>query len=103
MCIRDRRMVDFYCENGPTFCLEVELLAPAQSIFQLEGFWLHLVAMGVPHVRMDRLTPAERQWWASQRASNRGRAATGLTVEESLKVLHDPRWSWRPDFYKDVH
>jgi len=24
-------------------------------------------------------------------------------VEESLKVLHDPRWSWRPDFYKDVH
>ena len=98
-----QRMVDFYRENGPTFCLEVELLAPAQSIFQLEGFWLHLVAMGVPHERMDRLTPAERQWWASQRASNRGRAATGLTVEESLKVLHDPRWSWRPDFYKDVH
>ena len=98
-----QRMVDFYRENGPTFCLEVELLAPAQSIFQLEGFWLHLVAMGVPHARTDRLTPAERQWWASQRASNRGSAATGLTVEESLKVLHDPRWSWRPDFYKDVH
>jgi hypothetical protein len=68
----------------------------------LEGFWLHLVAMGVPHERTDRLTPAERQRWVSTRASNRASAATGLTVEESLKVLHDPRWSWRPDFYKDV-
>jgi tryptophan halogenase len=97
-----QRLVEFYQENGPTFCLEVELLSPAQSIFQLEGFWLHLLAMGVPHGRADRLTPAEHTQWAALRATHRAGAERGLTVEETLRVLHDPRWRWTPGFYKDV-
>jgi tryptophan halogenase len=97
-----QRLVEFYQENGPTFCLEVELLTPAQSIFQLEGFWLHLLGMGVPHGREDRLSAAERAQWATLRAANRAVGAQGLTVEETLRVLHDPRWRWTPGFYKDI-
>jgi len=95
-------LVEFYRENGPTFCLEVELLSPAQSIFQLEGFWLHLLAMGVPHGRNDRLTPAERAQWEARRAANRAAATRGMTVAETLRILHDPRWQWKPGFYNDV-
>jgi tryptophan halogenase len=96
-----QKIVDFYRENGPTFCLEVELLKPAQSIFLLQGFWLKLVAMGVPHGRTDRAGPALREEWARTQAKNRAMAATGLTVAETLRYLHDPRWAWTPGFYKD--
>jgi len=96
------RLVEFFKENGPTFCLEVELLSPAQSIFQLEGFWLHLLAMGVPHGRCGRLSDAERAEWARLRAQNRTQAAAGLTVEETLRTLRDPRWRWTPGFYRDI-
>ena len=96
-----QKIVDFYQENGPTFCLEVELLKPAQSIFLLQGFWLMLIAMGVPHGRMDRASPLLREEWTRTQAKNRAMAATGLTVAETLSYLHDPRWVWTPGFYKD--
>ena len=93
--------MDFYQENGPTFCLEAELLKPAQSIFQLQGFWLKLVAMGVPHGRMDRASLVLREEWVRTQAKNRAMAATGLTVAETLRYLHDPNWVWTPGFYKE--
>ena len=96
-----QKIVDFYRENGPTFCAEVELLKPAQSVFQLQGFWLKLVAMGVPHGRMDRAGEALREEWLRTRAKHRAMAETGLTVAESLRYLHDPNWVWTPGFYKD--
>lgn len=92
--------VDFYLENGPTLVAEADLLAPVQSVFQLEGVWTHLVGMQVPHARMDRPTLPEREGWARHVAANLAQAESGgLTVEETLAVLRDPRWSWTPGFY----
>lgn len=94
------KLVQFYQENGPSFAMEVELLMPAQSIFQLEGFWYHLIAMGVPHAHADRATAAERAEARLGRQRHREAAVQGMTVAEALKVLHDPRWRWTPGFYK---
>lgn len=95
-----QRWVDFYRENGPTLVAEIDLLTPVQSVFQLEGVWTHLVGMGVPHARLDRATEAERATWARHVAANLARAESdGLTVEQTLAVLADPRWSWTPGFY----
>ncbi len=95
-----QRWVDFYGENGPTLVAETDLLAPVQSVFHLEGVWTHLVGMQVPHARAERATPAERAAWANHTAANLAQAKThGLTVEETLAVLQDPRWTWTPGFY----
>jgi tryptophan halogenase len=95
-----QRWVDFYGENGPTLIAETELLAPVQSVFHLEGVWTHLVGMQVPHARAERATAAERAAWANHTTTNLNQAKTqGLTVEETLAVLQDPRWTWTPGFY----
>lgn len=92
--------VDFYLENGPSLVAEPDLLAPVQSVFQLEGVWTHLVGMQVPHARMERATAAERAAWSRHVSANLARAeAEGLTVEQTLAVFADPRWSWTPGFY----
>lgn len=92
--------VDFYAENGPTLVAETDLLAPVQSVFHLEGVWTHLVGMQVPHARMDRATQSEREAWSRHVAANLEQASSrGLTVEETLSVLQDPRWTWTPGFY----
>lgn len=96
-----QRWVDFYRENGPTLVAEIDLLAPVQSVFQLEGVWTHLVGMGVPHARAGRATESERAGWARHVASHLEAAARdGMTVEQTLAVYADPRWGWTPGFYE---
>jgi tryptophan 7-halogenase len=94
------RIVDYYRENGPTFLAEIDLIPPAKAFNLLEGYWVHLLGMGVPHARADRANPEEVAAWQAYMAANRRDAAErGWSMAETLAVLHDPRWSWTPGFF----
>ncbi len=94
-------LVEYYQQNGPCFLAEIELLKPIQSVFQLEGYWLHLVGMQVPHARMDRGTAVEREAWKRHCQANLSKAEqSGMTVAQVLEVLHRPQWQWTPGFYR---
>lgn len=90
----------YYRENGPTFLAEIDLIPPSKAFSLLEGYWTHLLGMGVPHARMGRASPEEVAAWREHVAWNRRAAAErGLGLRETLDILHDPRWSWTPGFF----
>ena len=94
-------IIEYYEQNGPNYLAESELIKPIQGVFQLEGYWLHLVGMKVPHQRASRATETDRQVWAQHCAANLHRAEQhGMTVAQSLAVMHNPRWQWTPGFYR---
>jgi len=95
-------VVEFFKENGPNFAMEYELLNTAQSIFRLDGYWLHLLAMGVPFERNGRLTAFDQAAFDGVRREWRNKAAQGLSVEESLACFSKPNWRWPPGFYSDM-
>jgi hypothetical protein len=56
--------------------------------------------MGLPHARQGRATPEEVAAWRAHVAANRRAAAGhGWSLADTLRILHDPRWSWTPGFF----
>ncbi|HEV7866616.1 MAG TPA: tryptophan halogenase family protein [Chthoniobacteraceae bacterium] len=92
-------IVRFYEENGPSLVAQLELLPPDRSLFQLEGFYTLLLGQKVPHQRLHAPSQKEQQIWAQYCRANAARAATGLTMSESLEIIRNPLWSWTPGFY----
>ena len=94
------RIVNHFLENGPTFVAEIDLIPPSKAFSLLDGYFTHLLGMGVAHARQSRANEQERRIWAEYVAHNRRQAdEQGMPTAETLAILHDPRWSWTPGFF----
>lgn len=94
---RAQAIVDYYRENGPNSLMK-HRLERRQEMFGLEGFYTLLIGLKVPFRASPR--PAhEHEIWNRYRAQNHAAARNGYPVEEALRVINMPEWSWNPDFY----
>jgi hypothetical protein len=60
----------------------------------ISGYFTMLAGQDVPFdVRYDP-TPEQRQMVDKVLAMHRSQAMSGMTVEETLRVIRDPRWQW---------
>ena len=86
-------LLEFYAENGPTgFCRY--RMPSSQSDFGIEGYFTMLVGNKVPYKHRHTVTPHERSIWEGHRAEAIQQARGGLTVQEALAYVRDPRWQW---------
>ena len=90
-------MMTMYFENGPTGLLRYALPNGPENDFGIEGYLVMLLGMKVPWRHSYAPAADEFRRWQSHVARNRIEAQTGLTVEESLRYVHDPRWTWNDD------
>ena len=92
------RIVDYYRENGPGTAYR-ELTVDAFDQFRLDGYLVMLIGQQVPHASTYRPKPAEWETWKKSQIELDSLAQQGMSVEEALKIIRMPEWSWRPDFY----
>ncbi|GHC66795.1 tryptophan 7-halogenase [Roseibacillus persicicus] len=86
-------LLEFYRENGPTgFCRYS--LQSTQNDFGLEGYLVMLLGHRVPHQKPYQPTDEECKIWRAHLEANKRKAQGGLTVEEALAYVRDPRWQW---------
>lgn len=91
-------LLDFYTANGPTgFCRHF-LNSPigGKSQFGIEGFLVMLVGMKVPY-HPHTFSSSEQSLFIQRCNHNRQQAATALTVNQALRYVHHPEWSWHGD------
>jgi tryptophan halogenase len=93
------RIVEFYRENGPSALLEEDVLPRHTSIFGLDGFYTLLLGQKVPHAATQPLSGPDRVAWQRHRRNVAKVADAGLTMEESLRLIMSPEWTWTPGFY----
>lgn len=86
-----------YFENGPTGLLRYALPNGPENDFGIEGYLVMLLGMKVPWRHNYAASQDEHRRWLAHVARNRREARAGLTVEESLRYVHDPRWTWNDD------
>lgn len=87
-------LVEYYQENGPNMIPRSVLINP-NSPFGLEGYYTLLAGQQVPYERVHRPEPAELARWEAHRRNFAATAASGMTAEETLRIIRDPRWRWR--------
>ncbi len=87
-------LMELYRENGPTGLLRYKLPNGPENDFGIEGYLVMLLGMKVPWKKSYESSPSERHAWQQHISKNATIAQRGLTVEESLKYVHDPRWQW---------
>lgn len=87
-------MMELYRENGPTGLLRYKLPNGSENDFGIEGYLVMLLGMKVPWRRRHESSPTERHAWQEHLSKNAAVANAGLTVEQSLQFVHDPRWKW---------
>ena len=68
------------------------------SIFRLDGFYTLLLGQKVAH-QAPPLSGPDQIIWQRHRKAMAAQAARGLSMEESLRIMQDPRWQWTPGFY----
>lgn len=91
-------IVGYYKANGPNVILR-HFLERRQEMFSLEGYFTMLIGLGVPCDRGITPHPKETLNWNHFRDLNRQMGEAGLTVEEALRIVKMPEWSWNSDFY----
>lgn len=103
-CVNDvdigsaRMIADYYRENGPNDLMK-HMLERRQEMFGLEGFFTVLQGLKVPFAMRSPRPEAERSVWRQYQAQNLAQARNGCSVEETLRIIAMPEWSWNPDFY----
>lgn len=89
---------DFYRENGPSMLWEQSLIDPVDQ-FGMEGYLTMLIGQQVPHESRYVPTQAETESVRRFQAHCRYEAARGCGVEEALRVVREPEWRWKSDFF----
>ncbi len=91
-------MFDYYRQNGPDMSFAPTLVDPHDQ-FGLESYIIMFMGQNVPSE--NQYTPGS--WELTQlhqwRERRRAEAIAGVTAEEALSIIRDPRWEWRPGFY----
>ena len=85
-------IVDYYREMGPnsywkTLVDPLDFAGPA-------GYFTLLAGQNVPHQMRVESTPADVTAMRKVFDEHRQTARAGLTVDEALRVIRDPRWKW---------
>lgn len=78
-------VVAFYKENGPSHMGRALVPRPVE-MFGLDGYWLHLLGMQVPHAGLRPLPLEEQIQWAKFQAGIRQMADNGMDFRE----MHGP-------------
>ena len=86
-------LLAFYAENGPTG-LGRYTLPRFSANFQIEGYLVMLVGMGVPYRAKHRPGVQELGTWKRHIAENAAQARAALSVREALDIVRHPGWSW---------
>ena len=85
-------IVDYYREMGPNSYWK-NLVDPLDFAGP-SGYFTMLAGQHVPHGMVVQPTPADRATMAKLFAENRQNARQGLTIDEALRIIRDPRWQW---------
>ncbi len=87
-------MMELYRENGPAGLLRYKLPNGSENDFGIEGYLVMLLGIKAPWRRRQESSPSERHAWQQHLSRNAAIANAGLTIEQSLQFVHDPRWRW---------
>ena len=85
-------IVDYYREMGPNSYWK-NLVDPL-DFARASGYFTMLAGQNVPYQMAVPIGDADRAAMAKLFAEHRRAAQQGLTIEESLRVVRDPRWQW---------
>ena len=85
-------IVDYYREMGPNSYWKT--LVDPLDFAQASGYFTMLAGQDVPYAMRVDPTPADRAAVAKLLAQHRRTAEQGMTIEEALRVIRDPRWQW---------
>jgi tryptophan halogenase len=84
-----------YREIGPDTAL-IHHLPHRPNIYGIEGYLAHLVGMRVPFEKRHNPSVIERNAWRSHRSRIAERAASGLTVRQTLEAIRRDDWQFSP-------
>ncbi len=84
--------VEYYQKAGPSF-LSLGMIGD-RSIFGFDGYINMLVGQKVPTERPPRLSDQDIAGWKKHQAEVRARAASALTAEQALELVHSPGFNW---------
>jgi tryptophan halogenase len=92
-------LLDFYAENGPTGLARHLLNSPlgGNTQFGIEGWLVMLVGQKVPYRISQPISDQERAIFHRHCEANRLQASRGMTVDEALKFIKHPDWTWFGD------
>jgi tryptophan halogenase len=97
-----QQLVDYYLDNGPTLYGQ-EMFTGGTTNYGIEGYLTMLVGQKVPHNMAFQPSSQERERWNQMRMHNKQTVlAKTVTVEEALKEIRSPEWTWTPGFYKQL-
>ena len=82
-----------YREIGPDTAL-IHHLPHRPNIYGIEGYLAHLIGMKVPYRKQHAASPEEWTAWQKQRSQIAQRAASALTVRETLDAIRREGWSF---------
>jgi tryptophan halogenase len=86
-------LFEFYRETGPS-TLGRYRLEHGDNIFGLEGHLAMLIGNRVLYGQHHRPSDSELAVWKKHCADLNARGASGLTVEEALRLTRHPAWQW---------
>jgi len=84
--------VDYYVNAGPSL-LSLGMIGD-RSIFGFDGYMNMLLGQKVATKRPPRLTDADIAGWKRHQADVRARAASALSAEKALELVHSPNFNW---------
>lgn len=86
-------LLQFYRENGPSWLANNTLLTGLNQ-FGLEGYYSMFIGLKLPHEKPHPATLQERLRWETYKADWVRRARDGITVQQGLAILRDPKTNW---------
>ncbi|MFV2074366.1 MAG: tryptophan 7-halogenase, partial [Thermoanaerobaculales bacterium] len=95
-------IVEYYKECGPALLWAAEAMGP-EDPFSWEGYLAMLVGMKVPHRGAHTPNAEEREIWRAYMRQLNQTAANGMSMEEAVRLIRSPNWSWKPDFYPSAN
>ena len=84
--------IDYYVNAGPSL-LSLGMIGD-RSIFGFDGYMNMLLGQKVPTRRPPHLTDSDLAGWKLHQADVRARAASALTAEQALALVHNPNFDW---------
>jgi tryptophan halogenase len=85
--------VEFYKENGPS-TLWRRMILDGRDPFGFEGYLSMMIGMDIPYRRTYTIPEHEQRAWAALYNRWQVEADQALSVEETLRWIRSPGWSW---------